>query len=443
MRQRPYKAAITGGSFGAKAITLADHDEFLDWLVNEGQQGDEQAQDLYKAVAWTYWCANLRADSVAQIPYLVFPMEMEEDEDGKEVEWPIDMRQILWQVEAWLCLKAAAYVLKRGKGEMLDDLRVLNANSMRVKEYDDDGPTLFEQRVGTTTHLFKPEQLLYFRTFDPRDDIREGIASGQVARRSGSLVKASNEWAGAFFRNGAIPAVFLTTEGAVPPEEKERIQTAWQRMLQGVQRAFRTTVLERGLMPTVIGQPVKDLAMPDLAKEQREQILAAHKIPPGLAEAKTNRAERDSLQFEFWTNCVIPEVEVWIEPVLNEQLFNPRGLRVSFQYSRIEVLEREEIAKAESMAFAINGVILPAYEANLVSVDEARSWIDSVGQGAGLPPLEEEFTPEERLAPQVQVAQMNQEGPGTQTPADERVEANTRPKAVAPEWGRHRISLPS
>jgi len=440
MTTKPYKA-ILGGSFGTKAVALSDVDNFLDWLVNEGQQpGDESAQDLYKAVAWTYWCVNLRADSVAQTPYLVFPMDLKEDEEGAEVEWDIDMRRILWMVEAWLNLVAAAYVLKRENRAGLQALQVLNANSMRVKKFDNNGPTLFEQRVGANTLEFEPDELLYFRTFDPGGDIREGISSGQVGRRSASLVKAANEWAAAFFANGAIPAVFLTTEGAVPPVEKTRIQDAWAKMLQGVQRAFKTTVLERGLKPTVIGQPIKDLAMPDLDRSQREQILAAHKIPPGLAQATTNRAERDALEYEFWTHCIIPEMEIWIEPVLNEQLFNPLGLRISFQYKEIEAVQKAEIGKAEAMAFAITGAMLPAYQANVVNVDEVRSWIDSVGQSAGLPPLEKTFTPEERIAPQPFGGPAQDQAPAT---GEERVESRTGPKALAPQWGHHRVSLPS
>lgn len=440
MTRQPYKA-ILGGSFGTKAVTLSDVDNFLDWMINEGQQpGEEQVQNLYKAVAWTFWCVNLRADSVAQTPYLVYPMELKEDEEGKEVEWDIDMRQVLWTVEAWLCLLAAAYVLKRANRAGLQGLQVLNANTMRVKEFDNDGPTLFEQRAGALTKTYKPEELCYFRTFDPHDDIHEGISAGQVGRRSGSLVKAANEWAAAFFANGAIPAVFLTTEGAVPPVEKDRIQTAWEKMLRGVQRAFKTTVLERGLKPTVIGQPIKELAMPELDRSQREQILAAHKIDPGMAEGRTNYAERTALEYAFWTRCIIPEIEVWIEPVLNEQLFNPLGLRVSFQYKQIEAIQREEIAKAESIAFAITGAILPAYQQNTVSVNEVRSWIDAVGQSAGLPSLEKNFEPEERVVPPALAGAQEDEAPAT---GQERVESRTAPKALAPQWGHHRISLPS
>jgi len=345
----------------------------------------------------------------------------------------------------WLVLKAAAYVLKRQKGAQLDKLQVLNANTMSVKTFDNDGPLTFEQKVGAQRILFPAEQILYFRTFDPHDDVREGVASASVGQRAGTLIKNANEWAGAFFANGAIPAVLLTTAEAVPQVEKERVQSAWQKMFSGVQKAFRTAVLERGLTPTVIGQPIKDLAMPDLEETKRHQILAAH--PPGYADSKTNRAEQEIMQSRFWNECLIPEVEVWIEPVLNEQLFNPLGLRISFQYRAIEAIQRDELAKSESAAF-LASVMKTAYDANVVSVDEFRSWVGTIGEWAGMPPLEENFEPEERVVPaQLQPGQEESNTEGAPTPMDERIESRTgkseRPFVVPPSWGDLRISLPN
>jgi len=202
-------------------------------------------------------------------------------------------------------------------------------------------------------------------------------------------------------------------------------------------------VLEQGLTPTVIGQPVKDLVVPALESTKREQILAAHNIPPGLAEAKTNRAERDALQYELWTQSLIPWVRTRIQPVLNDQLFNELGLRVLFKTNEIEAVQKEEIAKAEAAAFFMNGVMLPMYNANTASVEEVRRVGSTILEMADLPPLDDKFTPETRLAPQPFGGPQPQEGPGTQQPAGERVDARTRPKALAPEWGHHRISLPS
>ena len=444
MRQT-YKAAITGGVYGAKALTLGDMDEFMDWAIDAGD--GTKPQDLYAAVAWTFWCVNLRANNISQIPYGVYSLSVEEgdEEEDNEEEWPLDLAPLLWDVEAWLSLKAAAYVLKRlgRRSQQLAKLQVLNANTMRVLEYDDDGPTVFRQKVGARQKDYPAEQIVYFRAFSPTTDIGPGIGAGEVGQVAATLIKNANAWAAAFFENGAIPAVLLTTQGTVPLVEKERVQAAWQKMFSKVRNAFRTAVLEQGLTPTVIGQPVKDLAMPQLESTKREQILAAHNIPPGLAEAKTNRAERDALQYELWTQSLIPWVRTRIQPVLNDQLFNELGLRVLFKTNEIEAVQKEEIAKAEAAAFFMNGMMLPMYNANTASVDEVRRVGSTILEMADLPPLDDKFTPEERLAPQSFGGPQSQEGPGTQQPAGERIDARTRPKAVAPEWGHHRISLPS
>ena len=73
---------IAGGVLGAKAVSLGDLDNFLDWLVSGGD--GTEPQDLYKAVAWTFWCANLRANNIAQVPYAVYPMELDEKEEDEE-----------------------------------------------------------------------------------------------------------------------------------------------------------------------------------------------------------------------------------------------------------------------------------------------------------------------------------------------------------------------
>lgn len=394
MKQNPMR--LTGGVYGRKAVSLGDFDEFLDWLVTgEAQSG--APQDLYEAVVWTFWCVNLRADNIAQVPYKVYPMDQEDDEEGTEIDFGIDLAQILWQTEAWLCLKAAAYIHKLYNRRKLERIRVLNANSMRVKSWDDWGPLSFEQRRGQERRTYQADEIVYFRTFNAKDDIREGTSSGAVGSASASLIYNSNAWAAAYFANGAIPAVLLTTDGVVSPKEKKNVENKWRQMFQGVRKAFSTAVLEQGMKPTIVGQPLRSLAMPQLEKIQREQILGAHKIPPGLAEAKTNKAERKALQEELWTHCLIPEINVWIKPVLDQQLFNPHGLRISFDYSTIEVLQAAELEKAQGMSFVIDSVILAAYRENVVSVSEARAWIDYVGRTAGMPALDVSFAPEERM----------------------------------------------
>jgi HK97 family phage portal protein len=425
---------LTGGVLGAKAVTLGDFDNWLDAQISGA---GNTAQELYASVAWSYWCAQLRASSLASVPYDVYPAELPEDEEDKEnaIEWPLPLQTILWDTEAWMSLKGAAYIWEKRKRSQLLKLQVLNANTMKVKTYNDDGPLTFEQKVGSRTKIYQADEIVYFRTYNPANDIREGVSSGEVGQTAGQLIANANTWAAAFFENGAIPAVLLTTEGSVPPVEKDRVETAWAKMFAGVRKAFKTAVLERGLTPTVIGQPVSDLAMPELEATKRNQIVAAHNIPPGLAEVKTNRAERDALQWEFWTFSMIPYMQTRIVPVLNDQLFEPLGLRISFHYNEVEAIQREEIKKAESAAFYVEGVANVAYDANVISVDEYRRVVDKVLTMGDMPALDTSFTPEERAPPPMLAAQ-NDEA------ADEGEPTSANPKASL-QWGRHRVSLVS
>lgn len=442
-----YKAAVIGGPFGrqAKAVSLGDLDNFLDWLVDDGTI-KAGPQELYRAVAYTFWCVRKRANNIGRIPYLIYPIEVEKDEADKEVEWPLDLRLTIQTVEAWLTLKGAAYVLQHFEGQTLEELQILNANTMSVKTWDDRMHALtFEQKYRGERRIFDAADILYFRTFDPKGDIREGVASGQVGQQPGALVKNANDFAADFFGNGAIPAVFLTTEGPVPQGERERIKGAWNKMLRGIGRFFKTEVLTHGLKPTIIGQPIKDLAMPELALESRMQILAAHDLPAGLAEPKMSLAERSEIQFEMWDQHLIPYCETVIEPTLNTQLFNLLGLRISFQYQELEALQAKEYQKAEAGAMFVSGMMLPAYAENTVAVSEVRATIDAVLTGAGLPPLKETFEKEERTPPQLLAANKDKE---PESEIAQNIENRTQPKSAipkvkAPAWGHHRVSLQS
>ena len=99
---RPYagKAALVGGTRGAKAVSVSDLDNVLEYLA--GHTDGKSPDDLYSTVAWVFWCIGRRANAVAGMPYLVFPMEQEEDDPDLAVEWGLPMRRILWDTEAWM-----------------------------------------------------------------------------------------------------------------------------------------------------------------------------------------------------------------------------------------------------------------------------------------------------------------------------------------------------
>ncbi len=439
MKRQTNNSSMIGGTLGMKAVSLGDLDNFLDWLVDGGDGADPQA--LYAAVAWSFYCVQLRANSIASIPFGVYPkgMRRADFKEDNAVEFDIDLRPFLWTTEAWLLLKGAGYWLKRSNSVVVKELQILNSNTMKVLKWDADGPTMFRQTVGANHRDYPAEDIVYFRTFNPKDDIREGVASGRVGLVPAEIINHANIWVSSFFKNGAVPLTLLMSDDTVPLVEQNRILAAWKKLIQGVTRSHGTALLQKGMTVKVIGQPIKDLAMPELEKTRKHQILAAHLVPPGYAEPRLSVADRELLQFALYTDTIIPECELALVPVVNEQYLNALDLQLGFRYNEVEALQRAEIAKAESASFMMSGVMLPSYTANVVSVEETRRVADALLQMAALPGLDDSFTPEERepldLTPagddQQDVPPGAGDAPGQSPP----------PKALAPGWGHHRVSL--
>lgn len=395
MRQRPYK--IAGGALGTKAVTIGDLDEFMEWKAST-DNGKKMPQELFTSVAWTFWCVKFRANNIGAMPHGIFTADSTEDKDEFAVDFQIDLAPFLENASTWLDLLGGAYWLKLVNSTGIVGLQALNANTMEIETPDDRNaitlgtPFRFVQTVGGNKKFYDPEEIVYFRTFDPFGDIGKGVSSGQVAALSGSLVLHLNQWASAFFRNNAMPLIVLEAEGQIPDSEIKRLKSAWNRSLQ---RALNWSVkiLRKGMKVNVIGQPIKDLAMPELSKDQKDQIIAAHDLPIGIANDELNRADRQQVEYQLWAEHLIPFTRTTLMPVLNEQLFNPLGLRISFFFKEIEAIQREQTSQAEASAFIFSDVLLPALAINAISVKEYRRELDVILKWMNLPGLDEHPPP--------------------------------------------------
>lgn len=348
-----FKQLMVGGGVSTKTMSV---DRFFEYM-REIAEDDYSPNRMYQAVAWAFRATNLRANAISSIPYRIMRGKTEVE------DFDIDIGDLLFATEAFICLYGAAYWLKLNNRVMLKDVQVLNPKTMAV-ETSQKGITGFVQRVkGRDTH-YTPEQIVYFRLFNPADDLGPGVSPMSAAMQAAGLAYSVNEWAGKFFQQGAIPAVILTTEQNVPEGDQSRIRDMWNRMLSGVKNAFRTIVLHRGLKAQVIGMPVKDLAMPQLTKMIREEIGVSFGVPESMiGDPASNYATAKTNRLSFWQETVIPEA-LLIERVLNNQLFDALGLEFEFELGQIEAIQQDEAEKAE--------FVVKLFEAKIMTIEEAR-----------------------------------------------------------------------
>jgi len=386
---------------GGGSATKASIEQFFEYM--RAQSADYgQPTALYQSVAWAYRCVQLRANALASIPWQV-------TRGDNEVEWPLNMEQLWWQTEASLLLFGAAYWLKLANRVRLTGIQPLNAQTVRVKRDPARGIVGFEQRQSRGgSRQFQPEDIVYFRMWNPNDDLGPGLAPMAVVSQAAGLMANANTWAANFFAHGAIPAVILTTEQNPPEAELERVRTVWNQLTEGVKRAWRTVVLRGGMKPTIIGQPVKDLAMTELTQTARQQIAIAFGVPESMVgDPASNYATARTNRLSFWQETIIPEA-TQLEAAVNEQLFEPLGLQFEFLTGLIEALQQDEAEKADA--------VTSLYEAGIITLAEAR---EQMGLSKA-PPAEEPKAPAQ---PEEQGPQEMRESQAAEEPQVERAGA--------------------
>lgn len=325
---------------GQKAQTLDDLDQWMDAQRAAGSAEHE----AYAQVPWLYRCVQLRANALS-----VVPRSYRKGETA--IEYPLDyqMPRLLWLTEAALCIYGAAYWLKMRNRANVEGYRWLVPTSIKVLTDEDKGLTGFERRPGSTTVIkYKPEDLVYFWQPNLKAEVGPGVSPVSAALTAAHLGEYANLFAEGFFKRGAIPATLLVVEGNPPPQELERLETWWRRMLQGVRHAWETVAVRASVKPQIIGQPVKDLAMPELTSVARQQIAVALGIPQTLIEDAANYATASEHRVEFYENTVAPECEL-IQSVLNEQVFKSQGQEFAFTIQDLDVMQEDEAKRAASL----------------------------------------------------------------------------------------------
>lgn len=364
------QAWIMGSATELKAVGL---DQFFSYMAKNSEAGN--VTHAYKAVAWAYRCVQLRCNALAGIPWAVARGETEQ-----AIAWP--METLLWKAEAAMLMYGAAFLLKtKAKYPLNGKLQWLNPATMRVITDQAKGIVGFEQTVGATARKYAPEEMVYFHSWNPDDDLGPGVAPMSVALAAAGLASNANTWASKFFENGAIPSVILTTDQNPPDNEIDRVRTVWKQMYRGVQNAFRTAILRYGLKPTIIGSPIKDLAMKELMSGAREQIGIAFGVPASLlGDEAANYATASEGRAGFWQDTIVPEATL-IQATINEQLFEPLGMEFKFHLNEVKALQEDETKRAQALSALVNAKVKLSIAMQMLGYDlpEGVTWEDLEG----------------------------------------------------------------
>jgi len=343
----------------------------------------------YREHVWVYACINAIAQSISGVS-LLFKTGTRKDPKVVESHRLVDLfetpnpmmsgSQLIEATFVYLGLTGEAFYIAERKSERDIPQEIWVFHPSRFQEVVEAKTGLItgwlyskgEKKVPLERH-----EVIFFRYFNPYHDYR-GLAPLQAARAG----IEQDYWAGryntAFFKNSAQPGGVLETSGNLTDEEYQRVLAQWQDRHGGASKAHAIALLEGGLSYKQTGLSQKDMDFLEQRKWNREEIMAAFKVPKGelgiyedvnYATAKTQRKL-------FWENTLLPKMALF-EFVLWSQLLRPlEGGRVwaEFDYAGIGALQEDRKDLVEcahklwSMGVPLNtaneylGLGLPAVE---------------------------------------------------------------------------------
>lgn len=176
-------------------------------------------------------------------------------------------------------------------------------------------------------------------------------------RDSAGIALAADQYAGAFFSNGARADFALTTPGSLNKEQVETLRSTWAQRHSGPGNAHLPAVLTGGLDVKQLTMSAEDAQLLSTRKFQVEDIARIFGVPPhmiGHTEKTTSwgsGVEQMSIAFVRYT--VARHLDLFAQEV-NRKVW-PKNRQVYGEFNRDALLEGDSTAQAGYFSKAIGG----------------------------------------------------------------------------------------
>jgi HK97 family phage portal protein len=304
------------------------------WALAGLLKGQDALADPYTQHVWCYACIKAIATNIAAAPWRLYNGPAD---DARPIETgalynvfnrptPFWTRYHLWEatVSHLKCCGNAIWVLKRETPKQPpNEIAVFGRDGWDVKLDANSRITSYTLQRNAQTFTISPEQIVHFRTWNPRSDIW-GMGEIEAARMSAEQDFAASIYNRSFFTNSAMPGgIIKVPSGSMLTDDQwKAIKANWNDMHAGPSKAFRLASLEGGAEFEQISLSHRDMMFLEQRKWNRGEILACFKVPPselGIFD-DVQKAVQESVERGFWNKTLLPVCSL-IEDTLRAQFF--------------------------------------------------------------------------------------------------------------------------
>lgn len=217
------------------------------------------------------------------------------------------------------------------------ELHVLRSDRMSIVPGADGWPIAFEYAVGGKRHRFdmtgSPDPICHIKNFHPLDD-HYGLSPMQAAAVAVDVHNSASAWSKALLDNAARPSGAIVYkgadgQGALSPDQYDRLVTEMELHHQGARNAGRPMLLEGGLDWKPMGFSPSDMEFHATKQAAAREIALAFGVPPMLLgipgdATYANYAEANRAFFRLTVlplaTRVLAAVAWWLSEHLGEEI---------------------------------------------------------------------------------------------------------------------------
>lgn len=190
-----------------------------------------------------------------------------------------------------LLLSGDGYLEAVGAGEGVpQELHVLRSDRMSLVPGADGWPVAYEYAVGGRKHRFRVGEgvspVCHIKSFHPQDD-HYGFSALQAAASAVDVHNSASAWSKALLDNAARPSGAIVYkgadgQGAMSPDQYDRLLSEMESHHQGARNAGRPMLLEGGLDWKPMGFSPSDMEFQKTKEAAAREIALAFGVPPML-----------------------------------------------------------------------------------------------------------------------------------------------------------------
>ena len=344
-------------------------------LFGSGNGANRSAVELASLVGWLYRCVNLRANSLASVPWEIQAISSgnaiidSESEEWDALPWASAIPELLWLTEASLSLVGVAYWHRlRNVGRRPVGLRWFAPNTISEVWDAREGLVSYRRSANSDIRIIPAQDIIRTALPNAMHETQWGTPPAQAAMIDAGVIYNANVFAEAFFDRGAIKAMLLTVDGNPPKQEMERLESWWRRFFSGAKDAYQTAAVRAGVTPVIVGEGLESLSNAQLTMERREGISTAMGVPHSMVLSNAaNFAVSESDRLNFYDTTIVPQAKL-VQRQVNRQLFEPLGFRLVFKWQELAVYQQSEADRATAFKLYVDAGIKKSIAAEMAGL---------------------------------------------------------------------------